>query len=247
MQIASTKGKTRRKNRKTRKRFSYYLIFYRKKSITVPKREFMVLKPEQVLVLKQLGQQYLMKGKNDRRHHTTAARRKRHRRYRPRWRHGCTEKLREKLEKQLNMTAVMSPNNALSRRSVKISPGVPKLSRLPVNPQRDFEALEMLVNVQITVTLSGANAGDFLASQILQTGAALHCFLTEDLFIIHEVDQELSLLRHDTTGHYIRTCVVGDAELVGARRINYGVTNDAEPDKHSDKLHVWTETWGRSW
>lgn len=154
------------------------------------------------------------------------------------------KKLREKLEKQLNMTAVMSPNNALSRRSVKISPGAPKLSRLPVNPQRDFEALEMLVNVQITVTLSGANAGDFLASQILQTGTALHCFLTEDLFIIHEVDQELSLLRHDTSGHYIRTCIVGDAELVGARRINYGVTNDAEPDKHSDKLHVWTETWG---
>jgi phage gpG-like protein len=62
VQIAMTKGKARRKNKRTSKRFSYYLIFYRKKSITVPKREFMVLKPDQVKLLNDIGKQYLMKG-----------------------------------------------------------------------------------------------------------------------------------------------------------------------------------------
>lgn len=63
VQLAATKGKTRKKSKSTRQRFSYYLIYYRKKSITVPKREFMVIKPDQVETLKKLGQQYLMTGK----------------------------------------------------------------------------------------------------------------------------------------------------------------------------------------
>ncbi|MFV0261377.1 MAG: hypothetical protein ACK5JN_02910 [Kluyvera sp.] len=63
VQIAASQGKTRRKSRKTSKRFSYYLIFYRKKSITVPRREFMVIKPEQMKVLQEVGKQYLFKGK----------------------------------------------------------------------------------------------------------------------------------------------------------------------------------------
>lgn len=62
VQIAATKGKARRKSKRTSKRFSYYLIFYRKKSITVPKREFMVLKPDQLKLLNDIGKQYLMKG-----------------------------------------------------------------------------------------------------------------------------------------------------------------------------------------
>ncbi|MGT3827048.1 hypothetical protein ACUUMB_15110 [Enterobacter kobei] len=62
VQIAAGRGKARRRNAKTKNRFSYYLIFYRKKSITVPKREFMVLREEQVRMLKELGQRYIMKG-----------------------------------------------------------------------------------------------------------------------------------------------------------------------------------------
>ncbi|MCY1697156.1 hypothetical protein OVA10_03510 [Lelliottia sp. SL45] len=62
VQIAAGKGKARKRNARTKKRFSFYLIFYRKKSITVPKREFMVLREEQVRMLKELGQRYIMKG-----------------------------------------------------------------------------------------------------------------------------------------------------------------------------------------
>jgi hypothetical protein len=153
------------------------------------------------------------------------------------------DKLRVWLETELNMTAIMAPNNALSRRSVRIAALGRKLSPLPFKIQQDYTPLELLQDVQITVRLSGGNAGDYLTSQMIQTGIALQCLFTDDLMVLEDVGQQIHLLDRDQPGRYLFTRIVGDAEMVSARRISSGIEVDAESDQHSNKPYIWSETW----
>lgn len=152
-------------------------------------------------------------------------------------------KLREWLETELNMTAIMAPNNALSRRSVRIAALGRKLSPLPFKIQQDYTPLELLQDVQITVRLSGGNAGDYLTSQMIQTGIALQCLFTDDLMVLKDVGQQIHQLDRDQPGRYSFTRIVGDAEMVSARRISSGIEVDAEADQQSSKPYIWSETW----
>ncbi|MFV0261376.1 MAG: hypothetical protein ACK5JN_02905 [Kluyvera sp.] len=153
------------------------------------------------------------------------------------------ERLRKWLEVQLNMTAIMEPNNALARRSVRIAPAGMKMSALPSDKPGDYTPFELLLTVQMTLKLSGGNAGDFLTSQIVETGIGMNCFLLDDLMILKDIGQELPLLANDAVGKYTGTRIVGDAELTDVRRVAYHLDNNAQNDAQSAAMPVYTEVW----
>lgn len=154
------------------------------------------------------------------------------------------ERLREYLQQQLNMTAIAEPNNAISRRAVRITPTSTALSKLPNNDGNgNFTPYELLLGVQITLKLSGANAGDYLTSQIIEHGIGLQCFLWDDLIILKDVTQDLPLLDNDKAGLFTGTRIVGDAELTDPKRIGSNIENNAQNDKPGNDLFFYTEIW----
>lgn len=153
------------------------------------------------------------------------------------------ERLREYLQQQLNMTVIADPNNAIARRAVRVTPVSTSMSRLPADGTGNFTPFELLLGIQISLKLSGGNAGDFLTSQIIESGIGLQCFLIDDLVILKDVTQELPALDNDSVGLFTSTRIVGDAELTDPRRVGSNIDNNAQNDQQSSDLFFYTEVW----
>ncbi|MGT3827047.1 hypothetical protein ACUUMB_15105 [Enterobacter kobei] len=154
------------------------------------------------------------------------------------------DKLRAWLEKRLNMTAISEPNNALSRRSLRIAQTGMSMSPLPGNAlTTDFTPFELILTLQITLKLSGGNSGDWLTGQIAEAGIGMHCFLQDDVVLIRDVTEDLPAVAGDDQSDFLRTRIVGDGELTEVRRVMSNYENAAQNDKQSSAMHFYTELW----
>lgn len=158
------------------------------------------------------------------------------------------DKLRTILEQRFDMTAIHEPNNAMSRRSVRIAQAGMRINPLSKEDMgADFTPYELLLTLQISFKLSGGNAGDYLTHQIMEHGILFQCALIDDLMLIKDIDEDLPLLRDHTAsngGGFFMTRLVGDAEITDSKRIASGYEGGAkETFSASGEPYIYTEVW----
>ncbi|MFV0262032.1 MAG: hypothetical protein ACK5JN_06280 [Kluyvera sp.] len=148
--------------------------------------------------------------------------------------------------RRFDVTSIMEPNNAMARRSVRIAQTGMTLSQLSMNvPFTDRVPYELLLRLQVTLRLSGGNAGDQLTHQIAESGVLFHCRLRDDLVVLKDVAEVLPYLNEPGgESGFTGAEIVGDAELMDAKRVasgyEHGAQNGFEPDGN---LYVYNEVW----
>ncbi|MGQ3662063.1 hypothetical protein [Citrobacter braakii] len=156
------------------------------------------------------------------------------------------DKLRAFFMHQFDVSAIMEPNNAMARRSVRIAQTGMALNPLSMKvPFTDRVPYELLLKLQVTLRLSGGNAGDWLTHQIIESGVGFHCHLGDDLVVLKDVAETLPFLDSpDSDSGFFGAEIVGDAELTDVKRVGsgyeHGAQNTFEPDGN---LYTYSEVW----
>ncbi|MCY9855819.1 hypothetical protein [Vibrio mediterranei] len=153
------------------------------------------------------------------------------------------EKLKAQLEAALGIETVIEPSNAMARKEIRIMAS-PKggLTRLPMSGLKDAVPYEMMLDVVVSMRLSGGNTSHFLTAQAMEASSALGLHLGHESVSIENVAQAITLPKLGELS------VVGDAELTDAKQINvlWSGSQDSEEFETSDELFVYREDWQMS-
>lgn len=140
--------------------------------------------------------------------------------------------------------AVIEPNNAMSRRELRVLPVNPRLSELPkADPWAAFTPYELLMDVTIMLRLSGGNSGEWLTDQAAAHGVQMALALQHEVIVLKDVAQPLPAL--GLLPEYAGAlAIVGDAELTGAARtLSVFDNGDAPGLEPNGNLFIYREVW----
>lgn len=144
------------------------------------------------------------------------------------------------------MHVVTEPSNAMSRREIRLMVTEHRLSE--ADKMTEFTAYtpyELILDLILSVRLSGGNSNKTLSTDALLHSIVLNELLTQRLVVLEGVDEVLTDMRvTPTMGWELK--VVGDAELVNAKRLRSGFAGDQEGEEfeqRKDDLYTWREDW----
>jgi hypothetical protein len=160
----------------------------------------------------------------------------------------------DKLEKRLEahfggpdaMSVVTEPSNAMARREIRIMTTKQTLSEADrMSEMTPYVPYELMLELLISVRLSGGNSNKTLSTDALLHSIALNELLTKRLVVLEGVDEVLTDMRTiPTPGWELK--IVGDAELVDAKLLNSGFAGAQATDEfeqRKDDLYIWREDW----
>lgn len=144
------------------------------------------------------------------------------------------------------MHVVTEPSNAMARREIRIMPTNQRLSEADrMSEMTAYVPYELVLDLLVSVRLSGGNSNKTLTTDALLHAIALNELLTQRLVVLEGVDEVLTDMRiSPAPGWELK--VVGDAELVNAKRLNSGFAGDQEGEEFEQRkedLYTWREDW----
>ena len=147
------------------------------------------------------------------------------------------------IEKRLGMEAVVEPSNAVARKEVRIMlTGTQKLTRLDATHTASFVPYEALVDVTISLRVSGGNTEHVISSQALAYNLELSEYLEHDLIVLKGIGQDLQNRSEEHTSELqSRLVIVGDGELTQVKFMNAGFSSPKSDDDYDsrDELFVY--------
>ncbi|EOW2077597.1 hypothetical protein ACNZ70_001922 [Vibrio mimicus] len=156
-------------------------------------------------------------------------------------------KLREAIERYLDITTIVEPNNAMAAIEVRIMiVGQQKFTPLPMDAIKSYVAYEWLLPVTISVRITGGNAGNALAGQAAWINMQLSNFLENELIEIKGVTQTLKVPKGLAIYSKSNTLsIVGDAEIIDPQFKVSGFVGNKEQDDHEtyDGPFTYVENW----
>ncbi|PKF50916.1 hypothetical protein [Enterovibrio nigricans] len=151
--------------------------------------------------------------------------------------------LKHCIEKRLGLEAVVEPSNAVSRAEVRVMlTGTQKLTRLDATHQATFVPYEALVDVTISLRVSGGNTQHSISSQALAYNLELSEYLEHDLIVLEGIGQTLQNPRAVSERSIDDSLViVGDGELTQVKFMNAGFSSTKSDDDYEsrDELFVY--------
>lgn len=160
------------------------------------------------------------------------------------------DKLEQRLEAHFAgpdaMHVVTEPSNAMSRREIRLMPIEQRLNEADrMSEWTSYVPYELVLVLLLSVRLSGGNSNKNLTADALLHAIALNELLTQRLMVLEGVDEELTDMRIDAAPGW-QLKVVGDAELVNAKRLRSGFAGNQEGEEfeqRKDELYTWREDW----
>lgn len=163
------------------------------------------------------------------------------------------DKLEQRLESHFAgpdaMHVVTEPSNAMARREIRLMVTGHRLAEADrMSEFTPYVPYELILDLLISVRLSGGNSNKTLSTDALLHGIALNELLTQRLLVLEGVDEVLTDMRIEATPGW-QLKVVGDAELVDAKRLQSGFAGDQDGEEYEqrkDDLYTWREDWKAS-
>lgn len=144
---------------------------------------------------------------------------------------------------------VTEPSNAMARREIRIMPTAQRLAQADaVSAWVAYTPYELVIDVTISVRLSGGNSNKLLTSEAMLHAITLQELLTQRLMVLKDIGEPLPDMRADMTAGW-QLAIVGDAELTGAKRLASGFAGSQqgpEFEQRKDDLYTWREDWQAS-
>lgn len=144
---------------------------------------------------------------------------------------------------------VTEPSNAMARREIRVIVTAQRLNNLDVmSDEVAFTPYELMLDLLISVRLSGGNSNKLLSGQAILHATVLAEFLGKRLVVLTGVDEVLPDMSAELMPGW-EFKIVGDAELVGAKRLRSGFAGEQageEFEQRSTDMYVWREDWQAS-
>lgn len=154
--------------------------------------------------------------------------------------------LEAELESRFGIEAIIEPSNARARLEIRVVPsGITSIKRLSADNMFQPVAYEVLMKVGITLRISGGNTNGYLATQATLLTIDMHEYLVHDLIVLKDIGEPLKIPGKRMASLDHRLDLVGDAELIDAKREQAGWTGTKEQDDygHTEELFVFREDW----
>ncbi|WP_031417458.1 hypothetical protein [Vibrio parahaemolyticus] len=156
-------------------------------------------------------------------------------------------KLRLAIERYLDITTIVEPNNAMAAIEVRMMLlGQQKFTPLPMTRPTSYVAYEWQLPVTISVRTTGGNAGNALAGQAAWINMQLSNYLENELVEVKNVTQTLKAPKGMRQRGAANTLsIVGDAEMVDPQFKGSGFVGNKEQDDHEtyDGPFTYIENW----
>ncbi|MNQ78815.1 hypothetical protein D3C85_937370 [compost metagenome] len=144
---------------------------------------------------------------------------------------------------------ITEPSNAMARREIRIIVTAQRLNNLDLmSDEVAFTPYELMLDLLISVRLSGGNSNKLLSGQAILHSTVLAEFLAKRLIVLTGVDEVLPDMSAELMPGW-ELKIVGDAELVQAKRLRSGFAGEQageEYEQHKTDLYTWREDWQAS-